>query len=67
MQHNVDTAFLTAIGAVKATPAFIMRFPALCAGLCVPFMIACDRVANSRSSKLVVRVRVRVWVSLQIE
>ena len=52
IEHNVDTAFLTLRGAVKARPACTTFLPALCAGRCVPFIKACDRVATSRSFKL---------------
>ena len=52
MLHNFDTAVFTAIGAVTARPACIMVFPTLCSGRCVPFIMACDMVATSRSFKL---------------
>ncbi len=67
IEHNVDTAFFTARGAVKANPALIMLLLALCSGRCVPFIIVCDKVATSRSFKLGARVRVivRVWVRVK--
>jgi hypothetical protein len=60
--HNLDTAVFTSSGAVKAMPACIICCPFLWAGLCVPFIIACDSVATSLSFKLtyvVVRDKVR--------
>jgi hypothetical protein len=50
--HKVETAVLTSSGAVNAMPARIIFFPILWEGRCVPFMIACDNVATSRSFKL---------------
>jgi hypothetical protein len=52
MLYNFYTAVLTAIGAVTARPACITVFPTLCSGRCVPFVMACDMVATSRSFKL---------------